>query len=164
MFSSLLYTRSWQAVPPLRLDQSVYPAELSAPPSLWASDQFPTPNPSPTHWAPSGSRPPLGADTLGIHDRTPGAPGFLNILFTRHPASSSSPPRVSLRCLSLYLFILHAPFSRLRLRLSIDILLPLQFEAALSSSDRPTLFILHRPIVRPLSSLFLSLIARIYLG
>lgn len=63
--------------------------------------------------APGGSRPPLGADTLGIHDRTPGAPGFLNILFTRHPASSSSPPRVSLHCLSLYLFILHAPFSRL---------------------------------------------------
>lgn len=66
-----------------------------------------------------GSRPPLGADTPGIHDQTPGAPGFLNILFTRRRCARRfflsvclllARSRAATARLSLYLFISYVPF------------------------------------------------------
>lgn len=85
-FYPLLYTRSRRAVPPLRLDQTVYPAELSASPSLQyvrAAPNSPSvPFPHPTLPVPDHH---LEQTPPGIHDQTPGAPSFLNILFTRRP-------------------------------------------------------------------------------
>lgn len=106
----------------------------------------------------------------GIHDQTPRAPSFLNILFTRRPTSSSSPPPVSLHHLTLCLFVSHiAPLS-----LSRPSRLPehrcssctRQFYRRSFPSSIASLFTLHRPIALWLSHyrLFLSLIARIYLG
>lgn len=57
-----------------------------------------------------GSRPPLGADTPASTTERPGAPGFLNILFTRRLLL---PLRLlELRCLSLCLIIARVSFSR----------------------------------------------------
>lgn len=57
-----------------------------------------------------GSRPPLGADTPASTTERPGAPGFLNILFTRRLLL---PLRLlELRCLSLCLIITRVSFSR----------------------------------------------------
>lgn len=165
MFPSLLYTRSRQAVPPLlRLDRSVYPAELSTPRSLWASDQFSSLylslSLSPSTGAPGGSRPPLGADTLGIHDRTPGASGFLNILFTRHPPRFFLPDFLSPRGraaspLSLLSLHLACCFFMSRLRLSIDASssAPVLTRLSLTSIALPS-FMPPSYIVRPLLPLF----------
>lgn len=83
--------------PPLRLDRSVYPAKLSAPPSLRAFDQFSTllhpPLPSSSSTTPARRFPTTTwSRHPSIHDRTPGGSGLPEYFIYSPPASSSSPP------------------------------------------------------------------------
>lgn len=80
-----------------RLDRSVYPAKLSAPPSLRAFDQFSTllhpPLPSSSSTTPARRFPTTTwSRHPSIHDRTPGGSGLPEYFIYSPPASSSSPP------------------------------------------------------------------------
>lgn len=133
--------------------------------SVWRTGPFIPPNfqphrvygrptssqPSPSPLPPGGSRPPLGADTPGIHDQTPGAPGlpeyfiyspprfFLFAFLSRHVAPSSSPPLHLARSPS-HLSVSLSLLSPKPPRLSID---------ALPSASVPPPTSPSLPIVRP---------------
>lgn len=151
-FSSLLYTRSRQAVPPLHLDRSVYPAELSAPSSLWASDQFTTPDPCPSTGCLAVPDHHLGQTPSASTAPNARSSGFPEYFIYSPPHFFVSSRLVVLAFLSIssscmLLFRVSTPPERRRSS-SVPVLTRL-------SPLSITLFTLYRSIVHPLSSLFI---------